>query len=403
MEQSLAADVAAVQAIEAVPKILQVVTQSTGLRFACVARVTAESWTACAVLDGIGLGLQAGDGLELSTTLCDKVRNTNTAVIIDKASEDPLYHNHVTPKMYGFESYISVPIYRSGGGYFGSLCALDPLPAQLNNARTLSTLTLFAELISLQLESEQRLGESRDALLSAQESAELREQFIAVLGHDLRTPLASILAGAAVLQKKGLDEKAAAIVGSIRQSGQRISMLIDDVLDFARGRLGGGIALRTRQTDTLRDDLAQVVSELQSAFPDTRIECEMDIASGIECDPVRLAQLLANLLTNALTHGTPGQTVQVHAMTTEGAFVLAVRNHGPTIAPEVQPHLFKPYRRGANKNPATGLGLELYIAHEIARSHGGTLGVQSANGATSFTFTLPTGCTAGSCGTAPAA
>lgn len=388
MNQSIAADIATIQSISAVPTILQVVAEMTGMRFICVARVTAETWTTCAVLDKVDLGLKPGDELVLATTLCQEVRTKNAALIIDHVSQDPIYHDHHTPKMYGFESYFSIPLHRKDGEYFGTLCGIDPLPAKLSDTKTVSTMTLFAELISQQLEAEKRLDDSEAALLDAKETAELREQFIAVLGHDLRTPLGSIVSGADLLSRHELDPGTKKIVERIGRSGQRISSLIDDVLDFARGRMGGGIPLKIAAVPDLGSELQHVISELQSAHPDQRIQSQIDINGPIFCDSTRIAQLLSNLLTNALVHGARDQPVNLRAVGKEGKLELEVINGGTPIDPVTLTRLFQPYRRGFTQNE-DGLGLGLYIAAEIAHSHGGRIDVTSTAATTTFTFRMP--------------
>ncbi|KPC51894.1 GAF domain-containing sensor histidine kinase [Amantichitinum ursilacus] len=389
MHDPIADDVAAIQSIEAVPTILQVIAQTTGMRFACVARVTQDRWTVCAVHDAISFGLTPGDELQVATTLCSVVRDTNAGVIIDHVSEDPDFHDHPCPAMYGFESYISIPLYRRNGEYFGTLCALDPLPADVSNSATVNTFNLFSQLISSQLQTEDELRASQAALLTAQQTAELREQFIAVLGHDLRTPLASILMGADVLLKRPLDESTASILLRIRKSGARISTLVDDVLDFARGRMGGGIMLTRRWTDTLGADLRQVAAETQSNFEGRAIKVEINIDAQVFCDPTRIAQLLSNLMNNALTHGAPAVPVSVAANVVRERLCISVSNGGSPIPAQTLPNLFKPYWRGAAADANTGLGLGLYIVSEIAQSHGGELVVTSDAEQTCFTFTLP--------------
>ena len=123
------------------------------------------------------------------------------------------------------------------------------------------------------------------ALTSQREEAELREQFIAVLGHDLRNPLASIAAGMRLIQKSKLDEQAEAIVLMMQKSVMRMASLIDNVLDFARGRLGGGITL-TLSAQPLEPTLQQVVDELQSTHPESIIRTEFaltSLSSPIRC------------------------------------------------------------------------------------------------------------------------
>jgi signal transduction histidine kinase len=390
MESSKASDIAAIQSIEAVPSILRVVSEMTGLRFVCIARVTHGSWTACAVLDKIDFGLKAGGELDVATTLCSVVRDSRLPVVIDKASEDPQYCAHITPRMYGFESYIAIPIFRANGDYFGNLCALDPLPARVKDNKILSTMKLFTELISLQLAAEERHRASHAALLGERETAELREQFIAVLGHDVRTPLSSIIAGADLLLRKGLDKDVSTIAERILRSGRRIAGLVDDVLDFARGRLGGGMFPELRDATDLEKDLRHVVAELQGANPDRLVRSRFEMRDKVACDRNRMAQLLSNLLTNALTHGARDQPVDVDARSSDGLFVLSVTNQGTPIPAETIPRLFLPYSRATGEGRRAGLGLGLYITAEIARSHGGTIDVSSSAGTgTTFTFTLP--------------
>ncbi|HBM07244.1 MAG TPA: histidine kinase, partial [Pseudomonas sp.] len=123
MNRSITDDISAISRINAVPAILRVISETTGLRFAAVARVTEDSWTACAVLDRTNFGLQVGGELDVTTTLCHEIRASHETIIISKVSEDGRYCNHHTPKMYGFESYISTPVFRTDGSFFGTVCA----------------------------------------------------------------------------------------------------------------------------------------------------------------------------------------------------------------------------------------------------------------------------------------
>lgn len=387
MEHRHADEIRMVGRISAVPSILEIVTEMTGLRFAAVARVTEDSWTACAVLDKIDFGLQAGGTLDVATTLCSEIRVSRTPIIIEKASDDTVFCGHPTPKMYGFESYIAVPIIRRNGEVFGTICALDPLPAKLRDGKTLRMVELYAELIAAQLEIEDRLSESQTDLAGALETGALREQFIAVLGHDLRNPLFSLMAGIRGLLRRPPPEKAELILAQMQLSAARMSDLVDDILDFARARLGGGIPVERRPVADLADQLTQIVDELRSAHSGRMIETRIAIAQPVTCDSRRVTQLLSNLLGNAVSHGAADRPVRVEADIQEGQFVLTVRNHGPAIPAEAMAQLFKPYARPARETPQAGLGLGLYIASEIARSHGGSLTVVSdETEGTAFTF-----------------
>jgi transcriptional regulator with XRE-family HTH domain len=146
-------DVATISKIDIVPKILEIICNSTGMGFAAVARVTEDKWIACSVCDKIGFGLVAGSELNLVTTICNQIRQSSKAVIIDDVSQDEFYAQHPTPALYGFQSYISVPIMRQDGSFFGTLCAIDPKPAKVNNPEIIELFNSFAELISFHLDT----------------------------------------------------------------------------------------------------------------------------------------------------------------------------------------------------------------------------------------------------------
>ncbi|MEW6760286.1 MAG: ATP-binding protein [Pseudomonadota bacterium] len=378
-----------IQAIGAVPKILETVAAMTGLRFVCIAHVTQDSWTACAVLDKLEFGLKPGDPLDVTTTLCEEVRDTRAAVIIDHVRESARYHDHHTPRIYGFQSYFSIPVFRPDGRYFGTLCGLDPEPVRLSDAVTVSTLQLFTELIAKQLESEHSLGEARAALLDERETAELREQFIAVLGHDLRTPLGSVMSGAELLLLKHQDPSTRQVAERIQRSARRMSALVEDVVDFTRGRMGDGLPLELRTLHGADLRLYGVVDELSSLHPERVIDSAIQPGLSLHCDPERLSQLLSNLLKNALVHGSDRDPIFVVANVRNGLFTLRVTNGGPDLSPAVIAQLLKPYWRASSRAGSEGLGLGLYIVDQIARGHGGGIEVGSSAGSTSFTFTMP--------------
>lgn len=154
-DPSLQGDLEAIAQIPGLAALLESVTRATGMRFAAVARVTDRRWTACAVYDGIDFGLRPGQDLVLETTICNEVRQHHQVVAFDSASADPAFAQHPTPALYGFESYVSVPIFRADGELFGTLCAIDPEPARLDR-ETLATLQMYAEMIGLQLDRQDK-------------------------------------------------------------------------------------------------------------------------------------------------------------------------------------------------------------------------------------------------------
>lgn len=386
---AILSDVLTVSRIDCVPSILRIICEATGMRFAAVARVTDDSWTACAVHDEIAFGLKAGGQLDVHTTLCKEVRAAHEPILIDHASRNATYCTHHTPRIYGIESYVSVPVVLSSGEYFGNLCAIDPLPAKVSDPRTLAMFERFAELIGLQLDTEREREQERAVLLNERQSSELREQFIAVLGHDLRNPLSAIAACAGVLQRH-VDATVSGLGARIAANSRRMAGLIADTMDLARGRLGGGLGVELARTDALGEALEAVVDELRDAHPDRQVVCRTVVPQTTWCDAPRIQQLASNLLANALAHGSADEPVRVSAWVEDDALVLEVHNAGEPIDPGSLQRIFEPYWRRASPHRGEGLGLGLYICAQIVAAHGGHLDVRStAEAGTRFVARLP--------------
>jgi sigma-B regulation protein RsbU (phosphoserine phosphatase) len=304
------------------------------------------------------------------------------------------YETHIAPllRMQGFFNEFALDFETAAG---------DQLPVIANAAerRDSNGGLLFTAVVVLKATDRRRYerelvdsrSELQKGLATQKETAELREQFIAVLGHDLRNPLAAISAGARILQRAGAlqdQQKELRILDMINATVIRMSDLIDDILDFARGRLGSGITLH-RDAKPLEPDLEQVVEELRTSSPDRLIETGFAITEPVNCDRKRIGQLASNLIGNALTHGAPDQPVRVGAKTESGEFSLWVANAGKPIPEEAMQRLFEPFFRGEVRNSRNGLGLGLHIASQIAQAHGGRIDVTSTPEETRFAFSMP--------------
>jgi signal transduction histidine kinase len=388
--EEIAREVAAVNRLQAVPTLLEVLCEFTGMRFAAVARVSELTWTACAVKDEIGFGLKPGGQLDLETTLCVESKRSHAPIVIEQASTDPRYCNHPTAKRYKIESYVSVPIVLANGRYFGNLCAIDPAPAKVADPKILSMFTRFAALIAMQLDSEMARQQDQSALRGAHADNELREQFIAILGHDLRNPLQAVYSAGVLLEKKITDPALKGVAARIKVSVKRMSSLINDVLDFARGRLGEGIGVRVAEVEDIDAGLNAVVREFQDGQPERQILANISVTRKVRCDLGRVQQVASNLIGNALKHGAPEGPVKVSAQAEESDLVLNVWNAGEPIPPENIDKICEPFWRHSPTGNREGLGLGLYICSEIVRAHGGTLSVTSSKeSGTSFTARLP--------------
>lgn len=239
------------------------------------------------------------------------------------------------------------------------------------------------------------ISERKRAEEELQRTAQFRERLIGIVSHDLRTPLGAISAGAGLLlRQEGLPEKSLRTVGRIASSAERMARMIEELLDFTRVRLGGGIPVQRTPSD-LYPVVRHAVEEVEMVFPGRQVRLEAHGDFRGEWDEGRLAQVVGNLLKNALTYSpedTP-VTVGLHA---EATWVrLDVHNHnreGP-IPPETLPTLFDPFRRGEashTEGAREGLGLGLYIAREIVSAHRGFIDVMSSEQeGTVFTLRLP--------------
>ncbi|MCW3152776.1 hybrid sensor histidine kinase/response regulator [Achromobacter spanius] len=243
---------------------------------------------------------------------------------------------------------------------------------------------VFFELHERKRALAQQLEERTEAL-------RINEMFMAVLSHDLRTPLQSIVMGAALLQRQNDPTRVAGLAQRMLQSSERMARLIDDLLDVTRIRQAGGLTLASapQRMDTL---VRRTVDEAQTGFPDRQIDCDCVGDMAGVWDGERLCQVFANLIGNALHHGERDVPVHVEADGAAADRVTVTVSNGGTIAPALLPHLFNPFRRGERRadNP-DGLGLGLFIAQQIVLSHGGRINAESRDGITRFRVELPRG------------
>jgi signal transduction histidine kinase len=218
-----------------------------------------------------------------------------------------------------------------------------------------------------------------------------REQFLAILGHDLRNPLGAIVMGATILTKsESIDDKQARVATRILNSAGRMTRMVSYLLDLARTRLGASIPITLTRMD-LTPVCQQVIAELEVAYPDRQLRLESKGDLFGEWDSDRLTQVISNLVANALQYG--GAAVSVVAQEHGDEVALQVHNDGPPIAKSALKNIFEPMVRKPTQNGnrnATGLGLGLYIAREVVIAHGGTIGVTSTEKeGTTFTVQIP--------------
>jgi PAS domain S-box-containing protein len=223
-----------------------------------------------------------------------------------------------------------------------------------------------------------------------QRTAEFRERFLGAVGHDLRNPLSAILFAAQRLERRDPStEETLRSAQRIRASADRMSRMIGELLDLTRGRLGGGIPVERQGLD-LSALAHEVVDEVHLAHPGRRVELISEGDMQGSWDAVRLSQVLTNLVSNAVRYGAEDAPVQVSLRSEGDQVCLMVHNQGAPIPPERLAHVFEPFERAEARDKSSGLGLGLYIVHQVVLGHGGTVEVTSTEEeGTSFTVRLP--------------
>jgi two-component system, sensor histidine kinase and response regulator len=228
--------------------------------------------------------------------------------------------------------------------------------------------------------------------VNAELSATLRlnETFVAAVGHDLRTPLNSVVLSAELLRSQITTPGESRVIERLRSSANRMSKMIDELFDLARARLSGGIPISRQPNVDLLSVAEPIVAELSSADHKRELVLERRGDLRGEFDPDRLGQVLSNLLGNALRHGSKDGNIVLELDGTDPARLVAVVRNDGQIPADVLSCLFEPFRRGNTRSGSVeGLGLGLFIVQQIVLAHGGHINAESVAGVTTFRVSLP--------------
>jgi signal transduction histidine kinase len=222
-----------------------------------------------------------------------------------------------------------------------------------------------------------------------------QNMFLAILGHDLRNPLATVVIGASfIMQAKAIPPQYTLAATRMFNSAKRMSNLVTDLIDFTRTHLGPGIPIHAKQNELVAC-CRQVVEELRTFHPERRFELDAPARLEAWSDAGRVAQMLSNLIGNAIQHGSAETPIEVGLSGSTDEVLITVHNQGPLIPADQLSTIFDPLVRlgSCADDDAAGrgsLGIGLYIAREISHAHGGQINVSSDAGhGTTFTVSLP--------------
>ncbi|WP_267407567.1 GAF domain-containing protein [Pseudomonas sp. GM_Psu_2] len=369
--------------LDSVAALLRVVCDISGLGVATVAEVTEQRWIACAVEDRIAFGLQPGAELDLESTLCNHVRSSHDAVIISDVTQNPTYCDHPAPGLYGWKSYLSVPVFRPNGTFFGTLCAFDPQPApRLEQRPVIDTLDGFARLLGELLAREEQRREASPGARGDRDLTPLREQLLVLLEEDLQRPLQ------ALAKEASAD---AAQAQRLQAEAQRLAERSAAAADFVRVRLGHGLPLKLTLVEGVNERLTNLLATLQARFPDQTLGSELpELPAAVRLDLPRLLQAMGALLEWVASRNPAGGTLLLRGELDERCYRLAVESRTAVVDPGSLSQVFQPALTEATPEQPARLELSLYLAQEVARGHGGSLVARQENGRLRFILTLPT-------------
>jgi signal transduction histidine kinase len=384
MREGIDAAVATIAKSDSIATLLRLAGEIAGSNVAMLARVTDEVWTVCATHELSATGVSANHSLQIGQAV--RVRLGLKGVPISIRLSGPASGRKASSLACG----VATPITLANAHDFGVLCALDAHSHNRVDERIESKFQCVCSVIASQIDQLELREQDKTAFLDERSAGQLREQFIAILGHDLRNPLHAIVASSDLLARQLVYPAHAQIAGRIKTNARRMAALIDDVLDFARARLGGGITVELTEVEDINTGLMTVVQEFQDAQSDCRILPDFQVTRSVRCDLGRLQQVASNLLGNALTHGRPSHPIKISARNDEHDLVLEVWNSGEPIPAESLSKIFEPFWRHSVSASRNGLGLGLHICSQIVRAHDGRISVTSTReSGTQFTARLP--------------
>lgn len=432
LEDHFKQDITNIKNIAIVPTLLNVICQTTGMGFAAIARVTEDRWITCSVQDNVLFGLKAGDELKIKTTICDEIRQNPKPVIIDNVSEDKEYHDHHTPAMYNLQSYISVPIIRQDGSFFGTLCAIDPKPNNLKEFKVREMFNLFAELISFHLTAIEQdvanktiLKEKTHLLektkieknqveklnsdiekkliqknISLEKMNSELEAFNYISSHDLQEPLRKIQLFTDTIEREeaaNLSERGKAAFHKIKTSAFRMQNLINDLLIYSKTKFDD----RKFELKDLNTIARDVIEDLTNEFENKNVTFDIQELGKLSVIEFQFRQLLYNLINNSLKFASAERNliITVSAQITNGELEklsplskyhkITISDNGIGFDQSYSEKIFGLFQ-ALHTKPLKSTGIGLTIVKRIVENHNGFIKAEGTlNQGAKFSIFIP--------------
>jgi signal transduction histidine kinase len=328
-----------------------------------------------------------------SPSICEYAVMSSAPLVLNDVAAIPVLRDIPQVTAYGVRAYLGIPLITDTGEVIGSFCAVDTEPRAWT-PRDVEVLTELAQSALREIQLRAAADRSGRLAATAQRSVRAREEVLAVVAHDLRTPLGVIANSAHVMAQLGLEDVALEALNSLRAATGQMAGLINDLLDVTRFAAGHLVLHRQPvRAGTLIQDAVAMLAPLAARNGMSLVTSVQDDLPAVDADYERVLRVFSNLVSNALKFSQPPSVVRLSAMADGDAVRFAVVDQGSGMTPEQLHQMFVPFWQTdvavAKERRGTGLGLP--IAREIVEAHGGTLEASSEPGlGSTFRFTLPT-------------
>lgn len=373
--------------VETIDRALRAVCHTTSMRVAALVQEHDGQSVVVRIVDSAGLDISSAELLSLDVPF-------TSGVITDHyflSSSHPSASGRLLLKgpihSFEFPYYVCAPVYAPNGAILGMLWAMDMERAPQLSGPVRDLVLCLAELIGYR----EAVKREPDVLRSNPDAAvqALPERVIGLLGHELRTPLSTMSTALQILVSLPIDKKGLEVVRIAQNSVRQMTETIENIVDFARARLGGGMVLHRSGSENLELILYKIVQEAQLKHPEHCVDADFDLSLPVDCDAQKVGRLASNLLTSSIKTAVAENPIHVVARTLHGALEISVTNKGAALVSSPLGTKVSQIGEEILDTNFRGGALSLFVCESIATAHGGTLNLTSNAEESSFFFRMP--------------